>query len=285
MSARHVAALCSMLLAACGRGGPKVALRYHPPANAVYHIAVEQRTQVSIDSGPTLLTTMGKQSMLSRMLFTQTVKGPASGGGTEVEIVFESMTVEMPGIPSAAIARELAKLNGLRATVVIDERGQVVRNDFAKSDIPPDMARQMEAGIQAMSLGFPGQPVGPGDSWVQTTELPLQQVPGVDASSAGPAKATTTIREVRIAGADTTVIMDMKMEFPTGPITVRFGNEWGTLRITGDVNGHQQYSMARGVMLDGTVKGATRLRISAPSFVSTPLVMLTETESSIVLLP
>lgn len=283
MSHRHAAALVLAVIA-CGGGGPKVALRFHPPAGAVYHVAVEQRTQISIDSGPRLLTAMGKQSVMSRMHFTETIKGPAPGGGTEVEIVFESMTLEMPGIATDAISRELAKLNGARTTVRVDDRGKVLQSRFA-ADASPEMVRQMEAGVRALSLGFPAQPVGSGDSWTDSTELPLGRVPGVDASAAGPAKGTTTIREIRIAGPDTSVVMDMKMEFPSGPITTRFGREWGTIRILGDLAGHQQFSISRGIMLDGTVKGTTRMRLSAPSLGSQPVVMSSEIETSIFLLP
>src|SRR3979411_2966589 len=99
MNPRYAAVLLAVMGAACGGGGggggPKVALRYHPPAGAVYHYGLEQRTKVSIQSGP--LAAMGNQQLFMRMNFTQTVKGPASGGGTEVDVVFESMTMEIPG--------------------------------------------------------------------------------------------------------------------------------------------------------------------------------------------
>src|SRR6266487_4236599 len=122
------AAVLALAVAACGGGGPKVALRFHPPAGAVYHYALEQRTDISILSGP--LAAMGKQHFFMRMPFTETVKGPAREGGTEVEVVFESLTMEIPGVPPDRIARELAKMNGLRTRVVYDERGQLVRSNF-----------------------------------------------------------------------------------------------------------------------------------------------------------
>ena len=286
MRYRHDAALALMavVVVACGRGGPKIVLRFRPPTGAVYHYAIEQRAQVAIDSGPALLVAMGRRRMMSRMHFTQTVKGGASGGGTEMEIVFESMTLEIPGISTDAIARELAKLNGMRTTVVLDERGRITRSGLSPSSVPSDLAQQMEAGVHAMSLNFPEYPVGAGDSWTDSTELPLGQVPGADASAAGPAKATTTIREIRIAGADTSAVMDIKLEFPPGPITVRFGKEWGTIRLGGDITGHQQFSISRGAMLDGTVKGTTRMRVSSPSLGEHPITMSSETESSIFLL-
>src|SRR5258705_13561274 len=120
MNQRHAAVLV-VAVAACGGGGPKITLSFHPPSGAVYHYALEQRTQVSIESGP--LAAMGKQRVFMRIPFTQTVKGPARGGGTEVDVVFESMTMEMPGVAPDGIAGELARMNGLRSTIVSDERG------------------------------------------------------------------------------------------------------------------------------------------------------------------
>src|SRR6266704_1494197 len=168
MNQRHAAAL-SLAVAACGGGGggPKVALRFHPPAGAVYHYALEQRTQIGIESGP--LAAMGKQRLFMRVHFTQTVKGQAEGG-TEVDVLFESMEMEIPGVSPDRIARELAKMNGLRSTIVYDQSGKVVRSNFEPAPgVPPDLTKQMSNGVQAMTFGFPDHPVGEGDSWTITT--------------------------------------------------------------------------------------------------------------------
>jgi len=278
------AALLLLAVVACGGEGPKVALRYHPPTGAAYHYALEQRTQVNIASGP--LAAMGKQQLFMRMPFTQTVKGSASGGGTEVEVVFESMTMEIPGVSPDLIARELAKMNGLRSTVVYDDRAQIVRNDFAPAPgLRPDMVKQMKTSIKALTFAFPDHPVGRGDSWTVTTELPLSQVPGANAAEAGPAWTTLTVREIRIAGSDTSVVLDLKTTFPSGPIHLTFGGQQGTLKLEGELVGHQQFSISRGAILDGTVKGTTKMNISAAIFGSKAMSVLADTESSIFLLP
>lgn len=270
--------------AACGGGGPKVALRYHPPAGAVYHYGLEQRTKITIQSGP--LAAMGNQQLFMRMRFTQTVKGPASGGGTEVGVVFESMTMEIPGVSPDVIARELAKMNGLRSTVVYDEKGHIIRNDFAPAPgLPPEMVNQMTAGIKSLTFGFPDQPVGRGDSWTVTTELPLSQVPGANASQAGPTRTRLSVREIRISGSDTSVVLDIKTAFPSGPIHLTFSGQQGTLKLEGELTGHQLFSISRGAILDGTIKGATKMHITTAMFGSKAMDMLTDTESSIVLLP
>ena len=161
MNQRHALVLV-LAVAACGGGGPKVALRYHPPAGAVYHYALEQRTEVGIASGP--LAAMGKQRLFMRVHFTQTVRGPTTGG-TEVGVVFESIEMEMPGVSPDLIARELAKMKGLRSTTVYDESGKIVRSNFEQAPgVPPDLTKEMSTGVQAMTFGFPDHPVGKGDS-------------------------------------------------------------------------------------------------------------------------
>ena len=286
MIPRHVVVL-GLAVAACGGGGggPKVALRFHPPAGAVYHYALEQRTMIGIESGP--LAAMGKQRLFMRVHFTQTVKGPAEGG-TEVDVVFESMEMEIPGVSPAVIAGELAKMNGMRSTLVYSETGKIVRSHFEPTPgTPAELTRQMSSGVTAMTFGFPDHPVGKGDSWTFTTDLPLPQVPGTNASQAGPAISTLTVREIRITGggADTAVVVDIKTAFPTGPIQISSGGQSGTIKLEGDLAGHQQFSISRGAILDGTIKGSTKMHLASALFGSKGMDMVTDTESSIFLLP
>jgi len=284
----HASALLLLATGACGGHGPKVTLRYRPPAGAVYRYGLEQRTELRMESGP--LAALGKQHILIRMYFTQTVRGPASGGGTEADVVFESMTMEMPGV-RRDIQSELAKLRGMRATIVYDDRGQAIRSEFAASPgVSPDLVKQMQSGVSAMTFGFPDQPVGQGDSWTTTTELPLAQLPGTNAETAGPARTTLTIREIRIVGggsegSDTSVVVDISTTFPAGPIQLDIAGQRSTLTLDGVLKGHQQFSLTQGAILDGTIKGATTMNITSPLFGSQPMRMSSETESSISLLP
>jgi hypothetical protein len=284
MNQRIVVAV-SLAVAACGGGGggPKVALRFHPPAGAVYHYALEQRTLISIESGP--LAAMGKQRLFMRVHFTQTVKGPTEGG-TEVDVVFESIEMEIPGVSQAVIAGELAKMNGMRSTLVYSETGKVVRSHFEPTPgTPAELTRQMSSGVTAMTFGFPDHPVGKGDSWTFTTDLPLPQVPGTNASQAGPAVSTLTVREIRITGADTAVVVDIKTAFPTGPIQIASGGQSGTIKLEGDLAGHQQFSISRGAILDGTVKGSTKMHLASALFGAKGMDMASDIETSIFLLP
>jgi hypothetical protein len=275
------------VVTACGgRRGPSVTLRFHPPAGAVYHYGLEQKTQISIESGPLAGLGMGKQRLTMRMFFTQTVKGAAPEGGTEVEVVFENMTMEMPGVPADQIAGELSKMNGLRSTVVYDERGTIVRSNFTPPPgLDPAVVSQMQSGVQSITFGFPDHPVRQGDSWTFATDLPLGQIPGADASKAGSAKTTVTVREIRLAGADTSVVLDLKTEFPKGPINVASGGQSGVLKLDGSLAGHQQFSITRGAILDGMIAGSTRMSMTGGMLGAKGMDMTTETETSIFLLP
>ena len=286
---RHGAAvsLALGLVTGCGgHSGPSVTLRFHPPTGAVYHYGLEQKTQISIESGPLAGLGMGKQRLTMRMFFTQTVKGAAPEGGTEVEVVFENMTMEMPGVPADQIASELSKMNGMRSTVVYDERGTIVRSTFTPPPgLDPAVASQMQTGVQTITFGFPDHPVRQGDSWTFTTDLPLGQIPGTDASKAGSAKTTVTVREIRFAGADTSVVLDLKTEFPKGPISVATGGQTGVLKLDGNLTGHQQFSITRGAILDGMIAGSTKMNMTGGVLGAKGMAMTTETETSIFLLP
>ena len=61
-----------------GSSGPKVTLRYHPPAGAAYHYALDQQNTMQIEAGP--MSGMPAQAFRMRMFYTQMVTGPAQGG-------------------------------------------------------------------------------------------------------------------------------------------------------------------------------------------------------------
>jgi hypothetical protein len=279
------AAAAVLLLTACGergaRSGAKVTLRYHPPAGAVYHYALVQHNLMTMEAGP--LAGMGAQELAMRMHFTQTVKGPAAGanaGEIEVEVTFDSTSMELPGVAPEMIAQQMARLRGLKSTVVFDERAQVLRTDFGTANVPPEMKAQMASGIKAMTFAFPEQAVGRGDSWTVATDLPVGQLPG-GASGAGPARTTLTVREIRIAGTDTIVVLDVKMAFPTEPIQLDIAGQRATLKLAGSLAGDQQFSLTRGSVLEATLKGTMKMNVTAAALGQQAMVVTSDTENTL----
>jgi len=278
---RWFAAL-TLMLTACGgdRGGdgPKITLRYHPPAGAEYRYTLEQRNAMTMESGP--MSGMGKQELVMRMHFTQAIAGPAEGG-TAVRITFDSVGMEAPDVPPEMMARELNKMRGLRATVLFDERAQVIRTDFTPSPgVPPEMTAQMAAGLRAMAYAFPVQPVGPGDSWTIETELPIGQLPGVK-SGAGSSTTKLTVRSVDVTGADTTLVLDVTTTFPEAPFELDLGGQRATLRLAGTLTGDQHFSLTRGAVVSSAIKGTARMRVSGGAMGAQTMEMNTDTETTL----
>ena len=283
----HAAVPVVLVLAACGGGGPKVTLRFHPPAGAVYHYGIEQRVQVGADSGP--LARMGKQQVIMHVFFTQTVKGPASDGpGTEVEVAFESVTMDMPGMRGGAnaMASALAGMQGTRAKMVIDPLGKILRSEYVNPPhVAVDLEKRISSGVNSVMFGFPERPVGRGDSWTMTMELPLDDVPGISASNKEVARTKLTVREFRIAGSDTSVVLDLKTEFPSEPIRLTSGGETGAIQLGGSMTGHQVFSLSRGAIVDGEVRGTMTMRLTGGRLGPEGVSMKMDNENSIVLLP
>lgn len=280
------ALVATLSIVSCGEGGKsdKILLRYHPPAGAVYHYTLEQRTAISMESGP--LAGMGRQEFQMRLHFTQIVKGAApSVGGTEVEMTFDSMTMNMPGVPADAIRQELARLRGLKSSMVLDERGQVTRASFTPPrGVSPQVATQMTAGIKAMTFSFPEQRVGIGDSWTIPTELPVGQLPGADPSKVKPAQTTLTVRDIQATGSDTVVVLDVSTAFPEDPVDLDIGGERASMKLLGMLSGDQQFSVTRGTVTGSSMRGQMTMHVTAAALGPQVMIVSSDTENVLRLL-
>jgi len=72
LPARSLALAATVLLTVGGcRGGasgPKVTLRYHPPAGAAYHYTLDQQNAMRMEGGP--MSAMPEQTFRMRMYYT-----------------------------------------------------------------------------------------------------------------------------------------------------------------------------------------------------------------------
>jgi len=264
MSPARALACTATLLATIGgcRGGasgPKVTLRYHPPAGAAYHYALDQQNAMRFEGGP--MGAVPEQTFRMRMYYTQLVKGPAPGG-VAVTVTFDSTSLDAPGMGTGAMRPALDRMRGMRSDVVYDDRMHVLSAAFTGlTGAASPVTEQLGSSLKAMAFPLPEGPVGVGDSWVAEHELPL----GHQALNAsGPLKSRTkiTVKEIQIAGADTSVLLGIETSFPEAPITLMQRGEGGarqtgTLRLSGNLSGEQLYSLQRSAqvraMMGGTI--------------------------------
>src|SRR5436853_5316721 len=213
-----LAAVALVTVGGCrgGASGPKVTLRYHPPAGAAYHYALDQQNAMRIEGGP--MSAMPEQTFRMRMYYTQLVKGPAQGG-VAVTVTFDSTSLDAPGLGPGAMGPALDRMRGMKSDVVYDERMHVLSAAFTGlTGAPSPVTEQLGSSMKSMAFPLPEGPVGVGDSWVAEHELPL----GHQALNAsGPLKSRTkiTVREIQIAGADTSVLLGIETSFPDEPTT------------------------------------------------------------------
>jgi len=271
----------AVLAAACGDKGSSVAskitLRYHPPAGAEYRYVMDQVHTMSMEAGP--LTGMGEQKLTARMHLTQNVTGPVPGG-IEGKVTFDSMHIEAPGMAPDMMARELDRARGFVSTVLFDERGRVVRSAVgAAPGVAPELASQMSSSVKALAFALPEEPVGPGDSWTITSELPAGQLPGV--SGAGASRTKLTVREIRVTAGDTTVLLGVETTFPDDPIGLTIAGRPATLRLSGSLTGDQVFSLTRGVVVSSTVKGTMKVNVSGGPLGGRGMVVSSATEASL----
>jgi hypothetical protein len=183
---------------------------------------------------------------------------------------------------SSALPGQVARLRGSRSTAVFDDRLQLLRDSVSGlQGAPPEVANQMGAVLKGMAYAFPEQRVRRGDSWTVSIALPVEQFGGVDASKAGAAQTTLTVREIRASDADTSVVLDIKTTFPTGPIELAVAGQRGSMTLSGDMTGSQVFSISRGTVIDASITGTSTISLTVPTLRMREMAVTTETESSI----
>jgi len=244
--------------AGCSRGGSKITLRYHPPAGATYHYALEQRNGMKFESGP--MAQMPEQDLTMRMFFTQSITGPAQGG-IGVSVRFDSTSIQSPLMAPGAIGPALDQLRGTTSTFVYDDRMNIVSSDFAA--LPgggSPISQQLSHNIKGMAFPLPDKPVGVGDSWTAESDLPLSQLGG--AASPITAKTLITVKQITASGPDTTVLLGMQTTFPGAPIEVKQQGQTLILKLAGTLTGEQEFSVTRGASVHSSMGGTLSVNVS-----------------------
>jgi hypothetical protein len=269
LTARSLARAATVLVTVGGcRGGasgPKVTLRYHPPAGAAYHYTLDQQNAMRIEGGP--MSAMPEQTFRMRMYYTQLVKGPAQGG-VAVTVTFDSTSMDAPGMGPGAMRPALDRMRGMRSEIVYDERMHVLSAAFTGlTGAPSPVTEQLGSSMKSMAYPLPEGPVGVGDSWVAEHELPLAHQ-ALNASQPLKSRTKITVKEIQIAGADTSVLLGIETSFPDEPITLTQPGQGGapqtgTLRLSGNLSGEQVYSLKRSAQVRAMMGGTIKMKSAA----------------------
>jgi hypothetical protein len=235
----------------------KIALRFHPPTGAVYHYVMDQTSSFGPDSGA---DTGGVNSM--RIAFTQTI-GAAAADGVPVTFTFDSTRVESPMLNPAAADQAAERLREVHLTTIYDDHLRPVHNDVsALSGIPPLVRDQMQVGFRAAALALPDQPVGPGDSWTNETELPVSAIGGAPLT----VHTKVTVREISVSRGDTTVRLRVETALPAEPMKFAFGGQQFTVALKGAITGEQTLSLTRGAVVSAALGGTMHVGVSGGFF-------------------
>ncbi len=262
-----------------GASGPKVTLRYHPPAGAAYHYALDQQNAMRFEGGP--IGAVPEQTFRMRMYYTQLVKGPAPGG-VAVTVTFDSTSLDAPGMGAGAMRPALDRMRGMRSDVVYDDRMHVLSAAFTGlTGAASPVTEQLGSSLKAMAFPLPEGPVGVGDSWVAEHELPLGRQ-ALNASRPLKSRTRITVKEIQIAGADTSVVLGIETHFPDEPITLTQQGEGGapqtgTLRLSGSLSGEQVYSLQRSAQVRAMMGGTIKMKSGSAGQPETTMAMTQQT--------
>jgi hypothetical protein len=218
---------------------------------------MDQTSSFGPDSGA---DTGGVNTM--RIAFTQTV-GTRDADGVPVTFTFDSTKVESPMLNPAAADQAAERLKGVHLTTVYDDHLRPVRNDVSSlSGVPPLVRDQMQVGFRAAALALPDQPVGPGDSWTNETELPVGAIGGAPLT----VHTKVTVREISVSGGDTTVRLGVETALPAAPMQFAFGGQQFTVALKGAITGEQLLSLTRGAVVTAALGGTMHVAVSGGFF-------------------
>lgn len=252
--------LAAVLIAGCAAGASNAApltLRFRPAAGTLHRYVYEQRVTMRADSG----TPLPPQDVTLRIYLTQAV-GAGEADGIPVTSTIDSLSLDNGALPASFLEAVEGRARGLQTLTVLDQRMRTIRHEVVnRAGLDAGRLDAFEQGTSGLAFPLPEGPVRVGDSWTVTTRLPTgQMLPG----TAGPLEAATTltVRQVRIAGSDTAVLLDVESRLPEAPIPVDMGIGRSALRLSGTLAGEQEFSVSRGTVVRASIAGEIRVEMS-----------------------
>jgi len=252
--------LVAAVIGGCAAGAPNDAatltLRFRPAAGTSTRYVVEQHVTMRPDSG----TPLPSQDVTMRIYLTQAV-GVGLAEGIPVTSTIDSATLGGSGFPAPMLEPLLERVRGLRTLTVLDARMRPVRYDVvSRPDVHSEGLAPFEQGARGLAFPLPEGPVRVGDTWTVAVPLPTGNIPGTPAALE--ARTTLTVRAVRVAGPDTTVVLGVESRLPEAPLPVDFGIGPSSVRLSGTLVGEQEFSVSRGAVVRTALAGEMRLEMT-----------------------
>ena len=266
--------LALLLLTVVGCSGGKTLLRFHPKAGT-YRYTMQQSLKGGLSGGPAGAAVMPVGEAVITGEFREVVEGPREGGiGVTWRIDTVSVTSPTEAVrvrADAAIANNLARVQAMTFEVVYDDRmiptkAQVTDPLRVAGDELPGTLRN---AAHSFAFPLPVEPVGKGDEWRASDEFPLAGVTGTQPLDV---QYILTVKEIRVDGSDTTVVIGIATKFPDTPLTMTERGVTLQAKITGTATGQQEFNLTQGALVNGSMDGNIRIEMSAPRL-PTPLVM------------
>jgi len=249
------------LLTVVGCSGGKTLLRFHPRAGT-YRYTMQQAMKGGVsaggDGGPVM--SAGEASITAQV--REVIAGPREDG-VGVTWSIDTLTISSPqqGMRArveSTLATRIARVQATRLDVVYDDRmiptKTQVTDPLARAD--EGMQISPRSAAHAFAFPLPVDPVRKGDEWRAADEFPLEGVTGTRPIDV---QYILTVRDIRVDGADTTIVIGIATKFPDTPLTMTEQGVTVQAKVTGTATGQQEFNLTQGVLVSGTMDGNIRV--------------------------
>lgn len=202
----------------------------------------------------------GEASSVTRFRLDQTVEHSAEDS---VVVSSEIRDFRFDVDPAPANIPDLRQLDGMRFRSTATPSGRIYRIEVSGTAGPVAKPLRDQVETWLRELGFPALPAGPaspGDSWVDTTRVPLSALLGLQGTAQAVEVRTTTFRAVDETVHGPTALLDVRTEWTSageGPSP--------DVRVRGSSRQSVRFALQSGWFVDSRGTSIIRVEISSGS--------------------
>jgi len=189
-----------------------------------------------------------------------------SRGTDSIVVLSELREFQFDVDPRPEELPDLSRLQGLRFRSTATPAGRIYRIEIEGADGP--VQRQFRNQVEAWlrGLGFPALPPGPariGDSWTDSTRVPLAALLGLQAEAEAIEVRTTTLAGVEIVQGVQVAVLNVEAKWTDDPESPARG-----VAVRGASSQTVRFDVRRGVFLDS--RGTSRMRVEIDAATGAP---------------